>query len=681
MEYKYREDKTRRQVSWVAIGKVHTRYYKYSENETLPKRGELMDGVSGAYITSVSDAQEHGKPIGMMVVSAIQPLNYADDSVYSGSGTMEVRSSRMSGENESSTYTVKLYVSDSPVEAAGGETVTNDTETVPGLYFATKTVSTPRPLSDYTYSPSIDQTPPGDGSSHDTFPALRETTIQLASSVTKYVIGEADPNHSGYVWEDVTVNTSSYPGLEMLVGVSVKLRASTDSLSYAWDRGAGWVELWGSATDTHYSGNRQMESFRVIGATTTISTIPKIGDTQQGPATTGTRYQNNYFVITDVSEDEKSVPGLVFATLTYTRFLTKSEITSAKTYELEGSGSVTTGDPMRGERVFVTNDTADSNLPEYGETMAGASGEFDLVLVNRSDTENVLPGLTLVTCSYAAPRKDSSPSGYHSQYLTGQKKSKGNGIYRSIQCVYHMPDATAKAIVPDIIQAGQTYDGLRLTSYEWSLGYIGEEARVILNYSTLTAQEWMMQNINKGMLFTVPAVTSHQKLLDLDGNKLSGGSPEYPNSYHRITEGENVSFLPKTAVIIRAIVDTTTARTFDADQGKINSSALVNLGIGTKCGIYLGSSLTPIAGEGYWELTAKFLKNPQDWNTQARVTIWEKRKIWVWFDDDDHTLGKYGGWVDLKLTDNDDGVTPHPGEFNPRLLKTASFTYFDGLLA
>ena len=155
MEYKYREDKTRRQVSWVAIGKVHTRYYKYSENETLPKRGELMDGVSGAYITSVSDAQEHGKPIGMMVVSAIQPLNYADDSVYSGSGTMEVRSSRMSGENESSTYTVKLYVSDSPVDAAGGETVTNDTETVPGLYFATKTVSTPRPLSDYTYSPSI----------------------------------------------------------------------------------------------------------------------------------------------------------------------------------------------------------------------------------------------------------------------------------------------------------------------------------------------------------------------------------------------------------------------------------------------------------------------------------------------------------------------------------------------
>ena len=749
MEYKYREDKTRRQVSWVAIGKVHTRYYKYSENETLPKRGELMDGVSGAYITSVSDAQEHGKPIGMMVVSAIQPLNYADDSVYSGSGTMEVRSSRMSGENESSTYTVKLYVSDSPVEAAGGETVTNDTETVPGLYFATKTVSTPRPLSDYTYSPSISsQNMPGHLAENHDLSFSRKTSVSVATSVSPLTVGAAGSgDFANYVVAVVQVDTSRYPGLEMLIVQYQQIRPAVGN-SYSW-RYTGWTPLWGSTTETHHSGDKRMESYFVTGGCNDGADVPEVGETVGS---------GNKFVITNVTEDRKSIPGLVFATLTYTRF----RMLEGSTIELESTGSESETDKMRyaerlfvndsatgipdigdfyqnragssdsgitgricteiveeqnilpgftlytckyaahlelasissstseivgsrsesndgmnkAQRLYVTSDPSDSAIPELDdkEVFYGDTGNFARVLVSRVDSPDILPGRTLVTLSYAAPVAEESPVGWHSSYLVRQRRSKGNGIYQTTQCTYLMPNATAKEIVPEVVQGVKVLEGdQKLTSYDWQLDYLPGKARVILNYSTLTAQEWMMQNINKALVYRVPAVTSSSRILDLNGGILNGGSQTDPNVYFRVTGGENVRFYPKERVILRGIMDSTSLASHNGNAGKSNDSTLSNIGISSHTGIFMGVGFTPIAGTGYWEMEASFLVRPDEsWNDQCWVVRWKREKSRVLYDENDASLGYYEGYVNVRQS---------TGAFMARLVETASFSAFDGLVS
>jgi len=397
----------------------------------------------------------------------------------------------------------------------------------------------------------------------------------------------------------------------------------------------------------------------------------------------------NKYVVSSAPEDNTTIPGLIFSTLNYVRFRTIDTITAGQTYEIEGSRKEIDSDPKSGERVFVTTEVVDENIPAKGDAFinrlaATDTGNFARLCTGIQYTTNIIPDRTLVTCSYSAPRQDTAATSEWAAYQTRRRMSKCNGIYRSAMLELHMPNALADSTFTiAAARAGHTYGNLYLNDFQVDNNFIESNARIILNYSTLTADEWMMQNINSALVYRVPAMTSQARLLDLDGKKLFGKSESYPNSHYRITKGENVSFIPKTRIIIRAIVDNDTAANYEPYQGMINHAAMDSIKLPIRHGIYLGARLTPITGaaSSLWQLEASFLANTKDWNDQCYLTLWETRKIWVWFDADDETYGKYAGWVEVKLTDNDDGVTAHPGEFYANLLTTHDFSYFGALVS
>lgn len=147
------------------------------------------------------------------------------------------------------------------------------------------------------------------------------------------------------------------------------------------------------------------------------------------------------------------------------------------------------------------------------------------------------------------------------------------------------------------------------------------EARVVAYYKTRTWPEWLMANVNKGIVFTTPAQTSQTPSRDLDDQLIEGqGEDTGDDIVWRIKTGENFNILPKENVIVRAIVDSeaTYIDPFDSLLGQVNESSLPNLG-DDEGGhlLYLGKSKTPILDDGpLWEIEYHFLRHHLKWNEQ-----------------------------------------------------------------
>ncbi len=397
-------------------------------------------------------------------------------------------------------------------------------------------------------------------------------------------------------------------------------------------------------------------------------------------------------VCVKVDKDVDSLPGLQLYTCHYFAYkMLGSVIVASKTYEVVGSRDEGDGDLKNtGTQIFVSTDG--TSVPVIGVTFAGDSGAHGRICVKRDIDTRSLPGRGVYTCHYEAPEGTGGTADPLAAHEIKRRSSVDDGVFQSHLRVLMVARADVPALRPSYAHGTAHPDNPRslIKTVQELKNATPDNTKITLNYSTLTTQEWMLQNLNQGLMFRSPAATAQQRILDLDGVKLTGGAAAYPRSHYVIEHGENVSILPKHNLMIRAAVDSKGwVEAFNPFLGYCNSVAFDKTNSAAETLMYMGTSLEPIQGDRslYW-MTAHFLEHAVSWNQQCYVGVWERRKIWVdnplpsWaLPDGTLYFGRYAGVVDVKLTENKDGTGgPHPGERFRPLLKTHNFTPFNTMI-
>ncbi len=205
--------------------------------------------------------------------------------------------------------------------------------------------------------------------------------------------------------------------------------------------------------------------------------------------------------------------------------------------------------------------------------------------------------------------------------------------------------------------------------------YREDEARVVAYYRTRNWTEWMMDNVNKAIVFTTPANSSQRRVRDLDDRLLEGQSEDVVEDVvQRIDEGENFAVRAKEHIAVRAIVDSkaTYIDAFDELKGKINNTALPDIKTGDSGHLlYQGMNVDPIINDTpLYQVSYNFLHNTLPWNAQCLVTEYARTQkafpSYAWYDSDGNLITQnfFYKWLRLRTGEN----------FYARLFEEADFS-------
>ena len=177
--------------------------------------------------------------------------------------------------------------------------------------------------------------------------------------------------------------------------------------------------------------------------------------------------------------------------------------------------------------------------------------------------------------------------------------------------------------------------------------YRQDEARVVAYYRTRNWTEWMMDNVNKAIVFTTPANSSQRRKRDLDDRLLTGQSEDVVDNVVRdIDEGENFAVRAKQHVAVHAIVDSkaTYIDAFDLLGGKINNTAMSDIKTG-EAGhlLYQNMNVEPILNDSpLYKVIYNFLHNVKPWNAQCLSVEYEWTQkafpAYSWYDSDGNLI-------------------------------------------
>lgn len=255
--------------------------------------------------------------------------------------------------------------------------------------------------------------------------------------------------------------------------------------------------------------------------------------------------------------------------------------------------------------------------------------------------------------------------------------------------VYSVPNDDAETVRLNLRNSiADEYGGAKTApiciSAESDKGYYehGAFARVIAQYRTPNWQEWMMENLNQGLVFVTPIQSYQQYTRDLDDFLLNGDDENTSDyKFWRQELGENFGLRTKYRIDVKAVIDVShigLLTEYSGLLGRVNSTALVNLGpagdiVRPGHNLFLGCSENRILADSTLiDVTWSFMYNAENWNEQCKSIQYEQADVefgydrWV-----DGTL-QTGGlrWKSLNIRT---GEPPH----SARLHLTANFASID----
>ncbi len=259
--------------------------------------------------------------------------------------------------------------------------------------------------------------------------------------------------------------------------------------------------------------------------------------------------------------------------------------------------------------------------------------------------------------------------------------------------VYRVPNNQAETVRHNLRNSiADEYGGIKTApiciSAESDKGYYehGTFARVIAQFRTPNWQEWMMKNLNKGLVFFTPIQSYQQFVRDLpdslhpDGFLLNGDDENTAdNKFWRVEWGENFGLRTKYRVDVKAIVDENGLIDAAKFTGRISSTSCPNLtppGLptGNLHLLMLGSSVNRILGDAkLYDVTWSFIYNIVGWNRQCVTFQYERANAeftsqrWV-------NGSLQPGTVSTKWLEVRTGQ-----EIEAHLFETADFSSIDGI--